>query len=343
MKEANNIIFFIKEYFKNKEVEGLFLLSGGFSRKEISIVNNILVSDMETLFIYNKKNNIKKLQKLLKELEILLKNKFDFFPKSFEVEVENVNYEELITNKDILLVHQFETLKTNEVLFLKGFSTDILNDNFNVCKESIYDIFFHRILNQISLAFNFESKNLNRVFYNRTIKNLSDFITYSYLLNETFDKPWIVKKQDRVDHLIQTNNVLNDVKKVFKLDGIRESDEKVFFNIWKRVMLNWSKDYLKKSNNGEKTLSIKKSKLSKIYSIIVLSIFNLIYNKKINQKKIIGIFKSSLFESDSMENFNKLLIESLKPYGYSEKKYPYLNGIFFIYWIKDIKYYKSLK
>lgn len=341
MEVANNIILYIKDYFKKNELNGILLMSGGFSRKEISIVNDVLISDMETLFIYNSKKDVRLLKQNLSNLEHSLKKHFKIIPDFFEIEIDCISHASLFQNHKNLPVHQFETLKTNEVLFYNS-SKDISKLNIKASLKSIYDIFFHRILNQISLAFNFQNKQLNDVFFNRSIKNLSDAITYNYLLGYNKDI-WIITKKERLSFLLKSKLMKAINPEVFDLKYAIKMDDKVFFDNWKKNMLFWCKDYYKRSENCLKTLSIVKSKKTKIYNALIIIYLRLRNSKKLNQISVIKAFEESLIKSESMNELNDSLILELKSLGYSKRNYPFLNASFFIYWLKDINYYKSLK
>ncbi|MFY7670053.1 hypothetical protein ACOSP6_03090 [Tenacibaculum sp. MEBiC06402] len=341
MEIVEKIISYIKKFYLDKNFRGVLLMSGGFSRGEISVVDNILVSDMETLFIFENAIDKTTIKKSLSELSKLLKNKFDIIPEIFEIEVDFISINDLKRNHKSLPVHQFETFKTFNVLFSNSY-LDFNSFNWRVSLESVYDIFFHRVLNQISLAYNFNNKPLNNIFYNRSKKNLSDFLTYKYLLQYNGGS-WLVKKKERLLFLFDNLKLIELDKKIFESEFQEKVNGDVFFHRWKEIMLCWLIDYEERSKNGLKTLSNVKSRKAKIYSAMVICYLKFFKSKRVDQNSIIRVFKNSLMISESFNHMNKSLIEGLKSLGYTKKNYPFLNGYFFIYWIRDINYYKSLK
>ena len=59
---------FIIAFVKEEPVTGCLMFSGSFSRNEVSFVNDVIVSDMELLFIYDDIKNAIKLKTKLKTL-----------------------------------------------------------------------------------------------------------------------------------------------------------------------------------------------------------------------------------------------------------------------------------
>jgi len=320
-------------------IKGCLFYSGGFSRNEVSIVEGKLVSDMELLFVYNERTGVKELQRLIREIESALPNRFPIIPSNFEIEIECIALKEIRRKSYMIPVHQFEAIKTNKLIFNNLEKSDVF-ENISVIKDSVYDIFLHRILNQISLAFNFKNRKINSVYLNRTKKNASDFLTFRFLLYFNKDTKWIVKKSERIPFLLK-HDLLETFTEDYFNSELNTTEDKQFY-YWKTLMSDWHKLYLS-LNSKLTSLSNKKSLFGKLYTLI-LSTFLKIFNKSpLTQSDLISEFMLSLEKSSNFTEFNAKLYEKLSFYGYSFFTYPYLNGLFFAYWIRHAKYYKSLK
>jgi len=339
---TTEIQVFIREFFKSKPLRGSLILAGSFSRNEVSIVNNKLISDMETLFIYEYPNEKKKIKFLINELSLKLVNQFSVFPKDFEIEIECVYVKTIIENRLNLPVHQLEAIRTKNYVF-DNLSFNLSDYTYQASKESIYDIFIHRILNQISLAFNFNNNELNSIYLNRARKNTSDFLTYFFLINLSEKNEWITKKEDRLELLINNSKLNYKTCQYinFKNQNINISSYEQFQH-WKLIMSEWHESY-KKLNPEFISCSNNKSSISKIYNYILYLLKKILLKEPLEIPNLINVFMCHLNDSKNFSEFNTNLCAGLSRYAYSTKSYPYLNAIFFPYWIRHANYYKSIK
>jgi len=162
----NKIKLEVKNHFKHSFFSGVLFYSGSFSRNEISVIDSVLLSDMELFYVFSEKKDFKKLKTSINQLEQTLKINNIGITQNFEIEIEGIHFEELELIKDRLMVHEYEALKNNDIIF-DNLNRPSLFLGLKVDIKSVYDILLHRILNQISLSFNFYKKKLNNVFYNR--------------------------------------------------------------------------------------------------------------------------------------------------------------------------------
>ena len=337
---VNEIKAFLNTQLSLKS-RGCLLYSGGFSRNEISIVNGKLISDMELLFLYKKKSEAKKLIKKIKKINLTISNVFSIIPPEFEIELECVSVTEIINRKCMLPVHQYESIKTNNIIF-NNIDFSSYFERVSVLKESVYDIFIHRILNQTSLAFNYMTSELNGVFFNRSMKNASDYLTYIYLSKLDENPVWICKKADRVKFLVRKRFLNDEAYNYFRFGDKIQMTEFEQFIFWKSIMTCWGKKYLATNANID-SCSKQTSLIGKLYRTSIKYILKGLGKKTPNLSVIIRLFVESLNKSESFVEFNTILRCALKPYGFSSKTYPYINGIFFTYWLRHAKYYKSIK
>lgn len=337
----DNIKIEIKKHFKNSSFSGILFYSGSFSRNEISVIDSVLLSDMELFYVFSEKKDFSNLKIVINKLEFLLKNNYSGIPQNFEIEIEGIHFKELEILKYKLPVHQYEALKNNDIIFDNLNKSSLFLD-LKVDISSVYDILLHRILNQISLSFNFDKNKINNVFYNRSFKNISDFLTYNYLYFYNHDKNWISKKSER-------NIVLNQSEKLkflnhsdFNLNTIDYSRDDSF-NLWKNIFIHWINHY--NQNNYELLYSSvnNKSSIAKIYNYLIQILIRLFYKKPLSIRELLNIYERILFDSNSFYEFNIEIVKRLKLYGYSKYTYIFLNGCYFTYWLRHYKYYKSLK
>ena len=337
----DNIKLDIKKHFKNSPFSGILFYSGSFSRNEISVIDSVLLSDMELFYVFSNKKDFSNLKTSINDLEFLLKNNYSGIPQNFEIEIEGIHFKELELLKDKLPVHQYEALKNNDVIFDNLNKSSLFLD-LKVDISSVYDILLHRILNQISLSFNFDKKKINNVFYNRSLKNISDFLTYDYLYYYDYNKNWISKKSER-------NIVLNQSEKLKFLNhselnlNIVNDTRDDSFNLWKNIFIHWIHHY--NQNNYELLYSgvNNKSPIAKIYNYLIQILIRLFNKKPLSIRELLNIYERILLDSNSFYEFNKKTVISLKLYGYSKYTYIFLNGCYFTYWLRHYKYYKSLK
>jgi hypothetical protein len=331
----------IKKYFKNSSLSGILLYSGSVSRNEISIIDSCLVSDMELLYVFSKKDSFNEIKKSIKHLEVILKKKNAGIPKNFEIEIEGIDLKEFNLSKNKLPVHQFESIKNSDIIF-DNLHNPILFSEIDVDKSSVYDILVHRMLNQLSLSFNFDKNNFNSVFYNRSWKNISDFLTYDYLLTYQINEKWICKKSERNILLSQSGKLdLLDFKNInlIKTDFLLDDS----FDLWKKTFIYWIDDYNKKNYDISNSKVYDKTFFSKIYNFSIQSILKLFKKTPLLTRDLINVFENVLSESNSFNEFNNNIKIRLSTFGYSKRTYIYLNAYFFTYWLRHYKYYKSLK
>ena len=333
----NNIKGAIRNFFNDRRHRGLLLFSGSFSRNEISVVNSVLISDMELLYIYSAKSDFKELKKSIQQIEDSLKTNFTGILNSFEIELEGITVDWVISNKNSLLVHQFEALKNYDVIFNNSYK-DFSLLKIGVDIGSVFDILIHRLLNQISLVYNFENNLLNNVFYNRSCKNISDYLTYDYLYNYEDSQIWIGTKYARNQVLIKKGGA--KYYRTINFNNIGEN--KISFKCWKDLFVVWLNHYNK--HNYHITLSKinSKSKFGIIYEGLINSILFVFRKKRLPVRVLINIFERALLNSNTFIEFNSNIKQELAPYGYSKRSYIFLNGSYFIYWVKHYKYYKSV-
>ena len=331
----------IKKYFRNSSLSGILLYSGCFSRNEISVIDSFLISDMELLYIFSKKTSFIELKKNIIDLEVILKKKNPGIPKNFEIEIEGIDLKVFNLSKNKLPVHQFESIKNSDIIF-DNLDNPILFSEINVDKSSVYDILVHRILNQMSLSYNFDKNNFNSVFYNRSWKNISDFLTYDYLLTYQINEKWVCKKSIRNILLSQSGKLdffdfknINLVETDFLLDDS--------FDLWKKIFSYWIYDYNKKNYDILNSKVNDNTFISKIYNFSILLTLKLFKKTTPSIRDLINVFENSLLESNSFKEFNINIKLRLTNFGYSKRTYIYLNAYFFTYWLHHYKYYKSLK
>jgi len=296
---------------------------------------------MELLFIYNRKSDCKTLVKLIQKLSSRISKIFSIIPHEFEIELECLHVKEIINHNFKLPVHQYEAIKTNDTIF-NNLDTSHSYKNVSVLKESVYDIFIHRILNQTSLAFNYMTPELNGVFFNRSMKNASDYLTYIYLSKLDDNLLWICKKEDRVKLLVRKGFLKNGAYNYFRFGDKIKMAESEQFVFWKSMMMCWGKKYLA-ANPQIDSCSKQTSLIGRLYRASIKYILKGLGKKTPTLSVIIRLFSASLNKSKSFVEFNTNLRLGLKPYGFSGKTYPYINGIFFTYWLRHAKYYKSIK
>lgn len=328
----------VRTHFRDSLHSGVLLFSGSFSRNEISVVDSVLVSDMELLYIYKENTDFRKLRKSIKTLEVYLKKNNIGILNNFQIELEGVHFKELNANRNNLLVHQFESLKNYDVIIENPNICSELSD-LKVDKSSVYDILLHRILNQLSLVYNFENNQLNDVFYNRSWKNISDFLTYNYLNNYCNSQKWIVKKLDRNKKLVKT--------KEFKCQGLIQFNlskpQNITFIEWKSVFIIWINHYNETNYKITQTKANSKSKFAIIYSYLINISLKLFRKKELSIRELLNKFEFALINSNSFVEFNRNIKSELLKFGYSKRTYIFLNGSYFMYWIRHYKYYKSVK
>lgn len=336
---ADLIKNYIINFFRPQKLNGVLFFSGSFSRNEISIIEGVLVSDIELVYVCGDSYQHKKLKKHIINLQKKLYSEFKEIPKNLEIEIETISLD-LIKNSS-LKVHQYEAILNSDIVFNKEQDFNWLFSHTRLNVSSVYDIFLHRILNQISLAYNFKKVELNGIFYNRSKKNASDFLTYYYLLERKDIDSWVIKKSERLNLLRAETNLLP-----LRSDYLIETNpnkKNTSFNDWKNIFSFWIKHYKKNNNEMNQTLVNKRSFISKAYSIIIYFSLKLRFKSIPTPEKIIGFFENALKESKSFSEFNLKLTSSLSVFGYSKISYPYINAVFFSYWIRHRKYYKSLK
>ena len=326
---------FCRDFFLDYKIKGSLIFAGSFSRNEVSFVDGKLISDMETLFIYEHKKSCIGLDNLVKNLSTQLIEEFNCIQSTFEIEIEKILISDLKLKKSFLPVHIFEAL--NEPDYIFNFNEIDISD-FKVSILSVYDIYVHRILNHISLIYNFQSINLNKVFTNRCTKNISDFLTYNYLLDYNPKDKFIKSKAERINLL--TNKESRDSFTKFLNNEM--SDYFLYFHLWKKLMINWNNDYTKRNKKFESCI-VNKSQISKVYETIILILLKIFLKKKPNINQLIDSFQKSLINSDSFEEFNSKLRFELAKFGYNRFSYIFLNATFFMYWLKDYNYYKNIK
>ena len=107
-------------------------------------------------------------------------------------------------------------------------------------------------------------------------------------------------------------------------------------------MSEWHESY-KKLNPEFISCSNNKSSISKIYNYILYLLKKILLKEPLEIPNLINVFMCHLNDSKNFSEFNTNLCAGLSRYAYSTKSYPYLNAIFFPYWIRHANYYKSIK